>query len=103
VGFDDGGCLHENQPDVGARHTALAEHRVANSAVWRKELFFSRNGRAYARVRIANFPPVATVMAGVMAAAPEGWIFRRASPGGGCGRGRRAGRVTAAATACGTA
>jgi hypothetical protein len=28
---------------------------------------------------------VATVMAGVMAAAPEGWIFRRASPGGGWG------------------
>jgi uncharacterized protein len=40
------------------------------------ELFFSRDGRDYARVRIAYFPPVATVMAGMMAAAPEGADFQ---------------------------
>ena len=40
------------------------------------ELFFSRDGAAYARVRIAYFPPGASVMAGMMAAAPEGADFQ---------------------------
>ena len=40
------------------------------------ELSFSRDGAAYTRVRLAYFPPVATVRAGVIAAAPEGAEFQ---------------------------
>ena len=40
------------------------------------ELSFSQDGRAYSRVRIAYFPPAATVQAGLMVAAPEGADFQ---------------------------
>lgn len=36
------------------------------------ELWFSRDGAAYTRVRLAYFPPVATVQAGMMCTAPDG-------------------------------